>query len=168
MSQFVTSGGQNIGVSASASVLPMNIQDRFPLGWTGWIFLLSKGLFFCLMVIIWGFYMLCQYNSENFINIHSFIVYKYSIQGIEYLYYPDFIILILQERKLRPENLSHLPKVTQPGFKFRLPEVWTTMMSRPFCRRKTQGSNRGHDLPEATELGWGREMDSSWPSCLQA
>ena len=44
MSQFFTSGGQSIWVSASASVLPMNIQDWFPLGWTGWISLLSKGL----------------------------------------------------------------------------------------------------------------------------
>ena len=44
MSQFFTSGGQSIGVSTSASVLPMNIQDWFPLGWTGWISLLSKGL----------------------------------------------------------------------------------------------------------------------------
>ena len=44
VSQFFTSGGQSIGVSASASVLPMNIQDWFPLGWTGWISLLSKGL----------------------------------------------------------------------------------------------------------------------------
>ena len=44
MSQFFTSGGQNIGVSASSSVLPMNIQDWFLLGWTGWIFLQSKGL----------------------------------------------------------------------------------------------------------------------------
>ena len=35
ISQFFTSGGQNIGVSASASVLPMNVQDRVPLGWTG-------------------------------------------------------------------------------------------------------------------------------------
>ena len=35
MSQLFTSGGQSIGVSASASVLPMNIQDLFPLGWTG-------------------------------------------------------------------------------------------------------------------------------------
>ena len=42
MSQFFASGGQRIG--ASASVLPMNIQDWFPLGWTGWISLLSKGL----------------------------------------------------------------------------------------------------------------------------
>ena len=44
MSQFFTLGGQSIGVSASASVLPMNIQDWFPLGWTGWISLQSKGL----------------------------------------------------------------------------------------------------------------------------
>ena len=44
MSQFFASGGQNIGASASASVLPMNIQDCFPLGLTGWISLQSKGL----------------------------------------------------------------------------------------------------------------------------
>ena len=44
ISEFFVSGGQNIGVSASASVLPMNIQDWFPLGLTGWIFLQSKGL----------------------------------------------------------------------------------------------------------------------------
>ena len=44
MSQFFTSGGRRIGVSASASVLPMDIQDWFSLGWTGWIFLHSKGL----------------------------------------------------------------------------------------------------------------------------
>jgi len=43
-SQFFTSGDQSIGVSASASVLPVNIQDWLPLGWTGWIFLQSKGL----------------------------------------------------------------------------------------------------------------------------
>ena len=44
MSQFFTSGGQSIGVSASTSVLPINIQDLFLLGWTGWISLQSKGL----------------------------------------------------------------------------------------------------------------------------
>ena len=42
ISQFFASGGQSIG--ASASVLPMNIQDWLPLGWTGWISLQSKGL----------------------------------------------------------------------------------------------------------------------------
>ena len=44
MSQFFASSGQSIGASISASVLPMNIQDLFPLGWTGWISLQSKGL----------------------------------------------------------------------------------------------------------------------------
>ena len=44
VNQFFTSGGQSIGVSALTSVLPMNIQDRFPLELTGWISLQSKGL----------------------------------------------------------------------------------------------------------------------------
>ena len=44
ISHLFASGGQSIGVSASTSVLPMNIQDWFPLGWTGWISLQSKGL----------------------------------------------------------------------------------------------------------------------------
>jgi len=44
MSQFFVSGGQSIGASASASFLPMNIQDWFPLGWNGWISLQFKGL----------------------------------------------------------------------------------------------------------------------------
>ena len=42
MSQLFTSGGRSIGVSASASVLSMNIQDWFPLGWSGWISLWSR------------------------------------------------------------------------------------------------------------------------------
>ena len=44
MSQLFAWGSQSIGVSASASVLPMNTQDWSPLGWTGWISLQSKGL----------------------------------------------------------------------------------------------------------------------------
>ena len=54
MSQFFPSGGQSIGASASASVLPMNIQAWFPLGWTGGISLKSKGFsraFFSTMVL---------------------------------------------------------------------------------------------------------------------
>ena len=43
MSQLFAWGGQSIGVSALASVLPMNTQDWSPLGWTGWISLQSKG-----------------------------------------------------------------------------------------------------------------------------
>ena len=44
VSQLFTSGGQNIGVSAWAAVLPISIQDWFPLGWTGLISMLSKGV----------------------------------------------------------------------------------------------------------------------------
>ena len=44
MSQLYTWGGQSIGVSTSTSVLPINTQDWFPSGWTGWISLQSKGL----------------------------------------------------------------------------------------------------------------------------
>ena len=44
VSQFFTSGGQSLGASPLASVFPMSIQDWFPLGWTGWISLQSKGL----------------------------------------------------------------------------------------------------------------------------
>ena len=54
MSQFFQSGGQSIGVSASTSVLPMNIQDWSPLGGTGWISLQSK-----------GFSSLLQHHSSN-------------------------------------------------------------------------------------------------------
>ena len=44
MSQLFASDGESIGASASATVLPLNIQGWFPLGWTGWISLQSKGL----------------------------------------------------------------------------------------------------------------------------
>ena len=44
VSKFFASGGQSVGVSGSASVLPTNIKDWFPLGWTGYISLQSKGL----------------------------------------------------------------------------------------------------------------------------
>ena len=43
MNQFFASGGQSIGISASGTVFPMNIRDWFPLGWSGWLSLLSKG-----------------------------------------------------------------------------------------------------------------------------
>ena len=56
-SQFFTSGGQSIGVSASASVLPMNIQDWFPFTWTGLISLKSKSL--------------QHHSSKAFIHRHS-------------------------------------------------------------------------------------------------
>ena len=63
MSQFFTSGDQSIAVSTSTSVLPMNIHDWFPLGWTGWISLLSKGLsrVFSNTAVLWcSFFFIVQ------------------------------------------------------------------------------------------------------------
>ena len=81
MSQFFSSGGQSIGVSASASVLPMNIQDWFHLKWTGWISLQSKGLsrifsnttvqrhqFFSTQPSLWS----TSYIVHNYWKNHSF------------------------------------------------------------------------------------------------
>ena len=81
MSQFFASGGQSTGVSVSTSVLPMNIQDWFPLGWTGWISLQSKGLarvfsnttvqkhqFFSTQLALWSNSHICIWLLES----HSF------------------------------------------------------------------------------------------------
>ena len=57
MSQLFASDGQNIEVSASTTVLPMNIQDRFPLGWTGWISAVQVTLKSLLRVHLWWIYV---------------------------------------------------------------------------------------------------------------
>ena len=78
MSQFFASGGQSIRVSASASVLPMNIQDWFPLGWIGWISLLSKGLSRVFSrSIIWKHQLFCaQPSSWSNSHIHTWLLEK--------------------------------------------------------------------------------------------
>ena len=81
VSQLFTSGGQSIRASASAFILSMNIQDWFPLGWTGWISLQSKGLsgvfsnttvqkhhFFCTQPSLWSSSHIHTWLLEN----HSF------------------------------------------------------------------------------------------------
>ena len=78
MNWFFASGGQSIGASASASVLPMNIQDWFPLGWTGWISLQSKGfsrVFSNTTVQKHQFYgaQLCLWSNSH---IHTWLLEK--------------------------------------------------------------------------------------------
>ena len=78
ISQFFASGGQSIGISASASILPMNIQDWFPLGLTGCISLQPKGLsrvfsnttvlkhqFFCTQPCLWSNFHIHMWLLEN-------------------------------------------------------------------------------------------------------
>ena len=74
VSQLVAWGGQSIGVSASTSVLPMNTQDWFPLGWTGWISLQSKGLsrvFFNTTVQKHQFFGAQLSSQSNLTSIHD-------------------------------------------------------------------------------------------------
>ena len=74
VSQFFASGGQRIGVSASASVLSMNIQDWFPVGLTGWISLLSKGLSRIFSnTTIWKHQFFSTHPSlwSNFTSVHD-------------------------------------------------------------------------------------------------
>ena len=78
MSQFFTSGGQNIGASALASILPMNFQDWFPLGLTGLISLLSKGLsrvFYNTTVQKHQFFSAQPFLWSNF-HIHTWLLEK--------------------------------------------------------------------------------------------
>ena len=72
MSQFFPSGGQSIGVSASASVLPMNIKGWFSLGWTGWISLQSKGL--------------SRVFSNTTVQKHQFFCIQLSLQSNSHLH----------------------------------------------------------------------------------
>ena len=78
MSQFFASGGQSIGVSASASVLPMNIQDWFPLGWTGWISLQFKGLsrVFSNTTVQKHQFFSTQLSSQSNSHIHTWLLEK--------------------------------------------------------------------------------------------
>ena len=76
VSQFFGSGGQSIGVLAS--VLPMNIQDGFPLGWTGWISLQSKGLsrVFSNTTVQKHHFFSTQLSSQSNSHIHTWLLEK--------------------------------------------------------------------------------------------
>ena len=76
MSQFFTSDSQSIGLSGSASFLPMNIQDWFPSEWTGWISLQSKRLsrvFSNTIVQKHQFFVLSFLYSPTLISIHDYL-----------------------------------------------------------------------------------------------
>ena len=78
MSQFFSSGGQNIGVSASTSVLPINTQDWSPLGWISWIFLQSKGLLrvFSNTTVQKHQFFGAQLSSQSNSHIHTWLLEK--------------------------------------------------------------------------------------------
>ena len=98
--QFFTSGGQSIG--ASASVLPMNIQDWFPLGWTSWISLHSKGLSRVFSTItVWKHQL-----GSIFFPCVSFLVLKFSSTfGCSFLHlYFDQVPSFLKDMDIQIKN----------------------------------------------------------------
>ena len=109
MSQLYASGGQTIG--ASASVLPMNIQDWFPLGWTGWISLQSKGL--------------SRVSSNTTVQNHQFF-------GAQFLYSPT--LTSIHVRFSRQEYWHGLPfpspgDIPNPGIEPRSPALQASEQS---------------------------------------
>ena len=80
MCQVFASGGQSIGVSASASVLPMNIQDWLPLGWIGWISLQSRGLarVFSNTTVQKHQFFRAQLSLQSNSHIHTWLLEKHS------------------------------------------------------------------------------------------
>ena len=78
MSQCFASDGQSIGASALASVLPMIIQDWYPLGWTGWISLQSKGLsgVFSNTTVQKHQFFSAQLSSQSNSHIHTWLLEK--------------------------------------------------------------------------------------------
>ena len=78
MSQFFPSGGQSIRISASTSLLRMNTQDWFPLGWTGWISLQSKGLsrVFSNTTVQQNQFFCAQLSSQSNSHIHTWLLEK--------------------------------------------------------------------------------------------
>ena len=86
MSQLSASGGQSIGGSASALVLPMNIQSWFPLGLTGWISLQSKGLsrvFSNTTVQKYPFFLLSLLYSPTLMSVHDY----WKTQSFDFTYF---------------------------------------------------------------------------------
>ena len=90
VSQFFTSGGQSIGVSALASVLPMSIQDWFPLGLTGLISLQSKGL------------SIIFHDKWKLYEIYNFSAYEFSLEH-SYVYSFIYCLWLLLHYKSRTE-----------------------------------------------------------------
>ena len=104
MSQLFASGGQSIGTSASASDLPMNIQDGFPSGLTGLISLLSKGL----LRVFSGTTIQCTISNS----MHNIYVIDKKNRGLKtkLAIEPDFKVLFFSLKLLHSQNEGHSQK----------------------------------------------------------
>ena len=115
LSQFFASVGQSIGVSVSASVLPMNVQDWFPFGWTGWISLQSKGLsrVFSNITVQKNQFFGTQLSLWSNSHIHTWLLEKTSASQFS--------------RSVASDSLwPHGPKHARPPVYHQLPEFTQT------------------------------------------
>ena len=111
MSQLFASGGQNIGASESASVLPMNIQDWFPVGLTGLISLQSKGCY------LWA--NLSSAPHFTFLaDVFILHLHMFPLSGPIYSHYKDDILISCQSRKerLQQSNTNLGLNLFDPGW----------------------------------------------------
>ena len=122
MSQLFTWGGQSIGISASASVLPMNIQDWFPLGWTLWISLQSKGLsrvFSNTTVQKHQFFGLSFLHSPTLTSIHNYwknhsfemdLCWQSNVKSVVAYQLKSIMCIYFSNRTLSPRSLVKTSK----------------------------------------------------------
>ena len=122
MSQLFAWGGQSIGVSALASVLPMNTQDWSPLGWTGWISLQSKGLsrVFSNTTVQKHQFFSIQLSSQSNSHIHTWLLEKPQ----PWLDGPLLAIMQYKTKSLKKMSMSWNAKQAEEVFMSN--ETWET------------------------------------------
>ena len=99
-SKLFAGGGQSIGVSALASVLPMNTQDWSPLGWTGWISLHSKGLsrVFSNTTVQKHQFFSAQLSSQSNSHIHTWPLENHSLDYMDLYWQSNVFALNMLSR----------------------------------------------------------------------
>ena len=90
VSQIFASCGQSIGASTSASVFPVNIQDWFPLGWTGWISLQSKGLLRVFSSTTVQYHQF--FGAHQFFSVRQYVHHLISFRSQDFLVVGTFFL----------------------------------------------------------------------------